>query len=161
MRAHIYPSQGTTTTHKSLFILPSDHRLALQEVIDPKEIAGETLLSVSKTAPVLRVVIDKYLKRSGIDIKPEHEADNLAMAMSLVASTRSVALLPAYAQNFLPWSVISRPLSGEVPTIDLVVGYNKSNTSPILKLFLSRLDDLIVRVFKPSSGAPALIALKG
>jgi LysR family transcriptional regulator, hca operon transcriptional activator len=48
-----------------------------------------------------------------------------------------------------------------VPTIDLVVGYNKSNTSPILKLFLSRLDDLIVRVFKPSSGAPALIALKG
>jgi len=134
------------TKEPLVVILPSDHRLASQEVIDPKEIAGETLLSVSKTAPVLRAVIDKYLKRSGIDIKPEHEADNLAMAMSLVASTRSVALLPAYAQNFLPWSVISRPLSGEVPTIDLVVGYNKSNTSPILKLFLSRLDDLIVRV---------------
>lgn len=134
------------TREPLVVILPSDHRLASQEVIDPKEIAGETLLSVSKTAPVLRVVIDKYLKRSGIDIKPEHEADNLAMAMSLVASTRSVALLPAYAQNFLPWSVISRPLSGEVPTIDLVVGYNKSNTSPILKLFLSRLDDLIARV---------------
>ena len=134
------------TKEPLVVILPSDHRLASQEVIHPKEIAGETLLSVSRTAPVLRVVIDKYLKRSGIDIKPEHEADNLAMAMSLVASTRSVALLPAYAQNFLPWSVISRPLSGEVPTIDLVVGYNKSNTSPILKLFLSRLDDLIVRV---------------
>ena len=140
------------TKEPLVVILPSDHRLASQEVIDPKEIAGETLLSVSKTAPVLRVVIDKYLKRSGIDIKPEHEADNLAMAMSLVASTRSVALLPAYAQNFLPWSVISRPLSGEVPTIDLVVGYNKSNTSPILKLFLSRLDDLIARV---SSHHPA------
>ena len=134
------------TREPLVVILPSDHRLASQEVIDPKELAGETLLSVSKTAPVLRVVIDEYLRRSGIDIKPEHEADNLAMAMSLVASTRSVALLPAYAQNFLPWSVISRPLSGEVPTIDLVVGYNKSNTSPILKLFLSRLDDLIVRV---------------
>ena len=134
------------TKEPLVVILPSDHRLASQEVIDPKEIAEEILLSVSKTAPVLRVVIDEYLKRSGIDIKPEHEADNLAMAMSLVASTRSVALLPAYAQNFLPWSVISRPLSGEVPTIDLVVGYNKSNTSPILKLFLSRLDDLIVRV---------------
>jgi LysR family hca operon transcriptional activator len=55
------------------------------------------------------------------------------MAMSLVASMRSVALLPAYAQNFLPWSVISRPLGGEAPTIDLVAGYNKTNTSPILK----------------------------
>jgi LysR family hca operon transcriptional activator len=140
------------TREPLVVILPSDHRLASQEVIDPKEIAGETLLSVSKTAPVLRVVIDEYLTRSGIDIKPEHEADNLAMAMSLVASTRSVALLPAYAQNFLPWSVISRPLSGDVPTIDLVVGYNKANTSPILKLFLSRIDDLIARV---SSHHPA------
>jgi hypothetical protein len=39
--------------------------------------------------------------------------------MSLIASTRGVALLPAYAQNFMPWSVISRPLKGEAPTIDL------------------------------------------
>jgi LysR family hca operon transcriptional activator len=74
------------------------------------------------------------------------------MAMSLIASTRSVALLPAYVQKFLPWSVISRPLSGHVPTVDLVIGYNKLNTSPILKLFLSRIDDLIARV---SSARPA------
>jgi LysR family transcriptional regulator, hca operon transcriptional activator len=133
------------TQEPLVVILPSDHRLASREMIDPKEIAGETLLSVSSTAPVLRLVIDDYLKRSGIDTKPQHEADNLAMAMSLVASTRSVALLPAYAQNFLPWSVISRPLAGDVPTIDLVVGYNKANTSPILKLFLSRVDNLIAR----------------
>jgi LysR family transcriptional regulator, hca operon transcriptional activator len=95
---------------------------------------------------VLRTVLDEYLKRSDIDITPDHEVDNLAMAMSLVASTRGVALLPAYAQNFLPWSVISRPLEGDVPTIDLVIGYSNSNTSPILKLFLSRTDDLIARV---------------
>jgi LysR family transcriptional regulator, hca operon transcriptional activator len=65
--------------------------------------------------------------------------------MSLIASTRGVALLPAYAQNFLPWSVISRPLKGEVPTIDLVIGYHKGNTSPILKMFLSRVGDLTAR----------------
>ncbi len=46
--------------------------------------------------------------------------------------------MPAYAQNFLPCSVVSRPLKGETPTIDLVLGYNKANTSPILKLFLAR-----------------------
>src|SRR2546427_3942523 len=51
---------------------------------------------------------------------PNHEVDHLAMAVSSVASTRGVALLPAYAQNLLPRSVISRPLRGEVPTIDLV-----------------------------------------
>ena len=58
----------------------------------------------------------------------------------------------AYAQNFLPWSVISRPLDGDVPTIDLVIGYSKANTSPILKLFLSRLDELIARVSKKFGG---------
>ena len=139
------------TQEPLVVILPSDHRLASREVIDPKEIAGERLLIVS-AAPVLRAVIDDYLKRCGIDTKPELEADNLAMAMSLIASTRSVALLPAYTQNFLPWSVISRPLDGDVPTVDLVVGYNKANTSPILDLFLSRIDDLIARV---SSTRPA------
>ena len=131
-----------------IVVLPSDHRLASCEAINPQDIAGETFISVSNTAPVLRLVIDDYLRRSGIDIKPDHEVDHLAMAVSLVASTRGVALLPAYAQNVLPRSLVSRPLRGDVPTIDLVVGYSKTNTSPILKLFLSRIDDLIARVSK-------------
>ena len=129
-------------------ILPSDHRLAEMEAISLKEIEGETFLTVSDTAPALRVVVDDYLKRSGSTIKPAHEVDNLAMAMSLIASTRGVALLPAYAQNFLPWSVTSRPLKGDPPTIDLVLGYNKANRSPILTLLLSRLDELVARVLK-------------
>jgi LysR family hca operon transcriptional activator len=70
----------------------------------------------------------------------------MAMAMSLVSSTRGLALMPAYAKNLLPWSVVSRPLEGEAPTIDVAVGYSKANSSPILKLFLSRVDALVQRV---------------
>jgi LysR family hca operon transcriptional activator len=36
--------------------------------------------------------------------------------------------------------------SAEAPTIDLAVGYSKANASPVLKLFLSRVDALIDRV---------------
>jgi hypothetical protein len=54
--------------------------------------------------------------------------------------------MPAYAKNLLPWSVVSRPLEGEAPTIDLAVSYSKANASPVLKLFLSRVDALIDRV---------------
>jgi LysR family hca operon transcriptional activator len=129
-----------------LVVLPSDHRLAKRETINPRDLLGEIFVSVSDTAPVLRAVIDNYLKRSGINIAPAHEVDHLAMAMSLIASTRGVALLPAYAENFLPRSVTSRPLQGDAPTIDLVVGYNKENHSPILKLLLSRLDELVASV---------------
>jgi LysR family hca operon transcriptional activator len=54
-------------------------------------------------------------------------------------------LLPLYAQNLLPPSVVSRPLQGEAPTIDLVIGYNRANTSSLLKVFLSKVDELIAR----------------
>ncbi len=122
--------------------LPSDHRLASQDAIALQDIAGETFIGMSNTAPTLRVIIDEYLEQSGLGLQPTHRVDNLAMAMSFIASTRGVALAPEYAKNFLPWSVTSRPLKGEPPTIDLVIGYNKTNTSPILALFLSRVDQL-------------------
>jgi LysR family transcriptional regulator, hca operon transcriptional activator len=43
-------------------------------------------------------------------------------------------------------SVVARPLQGEPPTIDLMMGYNKSNTSPLLMRFLSRVEELVSRV---------------
>ncbi len=132
-------------TEPLVVILPSDHRLASRDVISLQDIEGEVFLGMSDTAPTLQVIIDDYLKRSGVDLRPVHKIDNLGMAMSLVASTRGVTLIPAYARNFLPWSVISRPLAGDPPTIDLVVGYNRANSSPVLTLFLSRLDSLISR----------------
>jgi LysR family transcriptional regulator, hca operon transcriptional activator len=129
-------------TEPLMLVLPSDHRLAAQEAVDLPEIVGETFIIPSKTAPTLHSLIAGYLERSGLDIKPAHEVDHLAHAVSMVASTGAVMLLPAYARNLLPWSVTSRPLRGNAPTIDLVVGYNKANRSPILKLFLSRLDEI-------------------
>jgi LysR family hca operon transcriptional activator len=129
-------------------ILPADHRLAALKSISPRDLLGETFVTVDHTAPVLRLAIDNYLKQSGINIKPTHEVDNLAMAMSLIASTGGVGLLPAYAENFLLSSVTSRPLKGDTPTIELVLGYKKSNESPILKLLLSRLDELVARASK-------------
>ena len=136
-------------------ILPSNHPLASLKTISPTDLVREPFVSVSDTAPVLRDVIDSYLKRSGINITPAHDADHITMGMSLIASTRGVGLLPAYAQNFLPSSVTSRPLKGDTPTVDLVLGYRKSNQSPILKILLSRFDELVERVMKkiPLSGA--------
>jgi LysR family transcriptional regulator, hca operon transcriptional activator len=132
-------------------VLPAGHRLAARKSVRPQDIAGETYITPTKVAPALKAVIDGYAARNGVTLKPEYEAENLSMAMSLVASTGGVTLLPLYAENLLPPSVVTRPLQGEIPTIDLVVGYNKSNTSPLLKRFLARTDELIARVQKKSS----------
>jgi LysR family hca operon transcriptional activator len=95
---------------------------------------------------VLRSVIDQYLEHAGVKITPSQLVDNPAMVMSLVASTRGIALIPSYVEPLMPWSVVSRPLADNAPTIDLVVGYSESNQSPILQLFLSHLDDLMASV---------------
>jgi LysR family hca operon transcriptional activator len=129
-------------------VLPSDHRLAKLDRIELAKLEGAPFINVSDTAPELRKVIDSFILASGLPIRAAHEADNIAMAVSMVASTRGFALLPGYIKNFLPWSVVSRPLKGEPPTIDLVVGFHKANASPILAKFVSRLDDLIERATK-------------
>ena len=123
-------------------VLASDHALATRASVAADDLRGQIFINVSNTAPALRRVIDGYLENTGLNLVADHEVDNLAMAVSMVASTRGVALLPIYAENFLPWSVVSRPLSGLMPSIDLVVGYNRNNTSEVLQLFLSRLETL-------------------
>ena len=131
-------------------ILPSDHRLASRKAIGLKDLAGETFIGMADQAPVLRSIIEDYIRRSGVDLQPTHRVEYLSMAMSLVASTRGVALLPDFARNFLTRSVVSRPLAGEAPSIDLVLGYHKANNSPLLKTFLSRVDAMISHVAKSS-----------
>jgi LysR family hca operon transcriptional activator len=136
---------------KLIVLMPSDHRLTARTAIRLDDLVGETFIMASNKARVLHDIIERYLQQSGVDIAPDYGVDNLAMAMSLVASTRGLALMPEYANNLLPWSVVSRPLEGDAPTVDLVIGYSRSDTSPVLKLFLSRAEELTAQFTAPSS----------
>ena len=135
-------------TEPLIVLLPSDHRLALHDTIRPLDFVGETLIGMADQAPVLRSLTEYYFRRSGIELHPAHRVEYISMAMSLVASTGGLALLPEFARNFLTSSVTSRPLAGEAPAIDLVLGYHKANDLPLLKLLLSRIEEMIVRVAK-------------
>jgi LysR family hca operon transcriptional activator len=84
-------------------------------------------------------------------LKPDHQAENLAMAISLVASTGGIGLFPLYSQNLLPKTVVSRPIRGTPPMVDLVIGYNEANPSPLLRSVLAKVDDLNLRVTKSGS----------
>ena len=130
-------------TDPLIFVFPYDHRLASQAAVAPQEIANEAFILPSKTAPAVRRAVLAYFNRAGIDLKPEHEVHNVVHAISMIASARAVMLLPAYTQPFLPDSVTTRPVKGEVPTLDLIIAYRKANNSPILKLLLSNVGKLV------------------
>ncbi|MCB8882736.1 LysR family transcriptional regulator [Acidisoma cellulosilytica] len=126
-----------------IVLMPADHRLTAKDAITPQDIAREEIVGVPRdTSPALRSVTDAYGAKIGIDLTPHHCVDNLSMAMTLVASTRGIALMPLYARNLLPPKVVSRPLAGVAPTIDLSLGYHEANTSPLLKAIVSRIGDL-------------------
>ena len=129
-------------TDPLVFVFPSDHRLASQAAVAPEEIKGETFYLPSKSAPAVRRIVLDYLGRAGIDLKPDREVHNVVHAISMIASTRGVMMLPAYTKRYLPETITTRPVRGEAPTLDLVVAYHNANKSPILKLLLSRVGKL-------------------
>ena len=134
------------TKEPLIAVLPAGHRLAARRSVRLQEIARETYISMAVVAPALNAVIDEYAARNGIALTHSYEAENISAAISLITSTGGVTLFPYTVHNMLPSSVVARPLHGEAPTIDLMMGYNKSNTSPLLKRFLSRADELLTRV---------------
>jgi LysR family hca operon transcriptional activator len=127
-------------------VLPADHRLASRKKIRPQDLAREIYVSSARTSPVLQAVIQDYASRVGIILKAKFEGENISSAMSLVASTGGITLVPLYAQNMLAPNVVARALEGGTPTVDLALGYNQANSSPLLLRLLSRADELVANV---------------
>lgn len=124
-------------------ILPGDHPLAGRSDIDVRDLDPASFIGYSDTPHVLRGIVDRYLRERGAAVSPTHFLDGFATGISLVASTRGVTLLPAYVESLLPPSVVSRPLAGNAPVIEIAVGYRADNPSPILHSFLENIDRLI------------------
>jgi LysR family transcriptional regulator, hca operon transcriptional activator len=134
-----------------IVLMPATHRLAARKTVRPQELAREIFVGPAQLAPVLKSVINAYATKARIALQQKYDAEDIYGGMSLLVSTGGVTLLPLYVQNMLIPTVVSRPLQGEPPTIDLVMGYNKSNTSALLNRFVSRADELVAGVQKQNS----------
>jgi LysR family hca operon transcriptional activator len=133
-------------TEPLVAVLRHDHALAAESLVAPRHMNGEIFIGISAVPRILRNVVNDYIEKSDIRIKPHLEIDNFAMATSLVGSTRGVALLPASIGNYLPPSVVSRALAGEQPTIDLMLGFHKGNRSCVLDRVLAKFEELAAQI---------------
>jgi LysR family hca operon transcriptional activator len=131
-------------TDPLVFVFPADHHLASRSAVAAREVANEIFCLPSRSAPAVRRVVVEYFNRAGIDLKPQYEVHNVVHAISMITSTRAVMLLPAYTKRYLPQSITTRPVKGEVPVLDLVIAHHKANKSPILKRLLSSVGKLAV-----------------
>lgn len=124
-------------------ILPAEHPMAARSEIDPRELDPHAFIGYSDTPHVLRRIVERYFRDRGIVVSPTHLLDGFATGISLVASTGGVTLLPAYVESLLPGSVVSRPLKGNAPVIEVAAGYRADNPSPVLKSFIESIDEII------------------
>lgn len=95
-------------------LLPRDHALAHKAFVEPRDLAGETLISY----PVCRDKLDvftRFLGPAGVEPAALRTTELTALLVQLVASGRGVAALPNWAAaEFLPGSSLAvRPLGPE------------------------------------------------
>ena len=128
-----------------------DECLAAQKAVRVQDLANETSISPTRVAPALKAAIENYAAQSGVVLNPKYDAENLSSVVSLVMSTGGVTLTPLYVRLMLPSSVVIHRLQGDAPSIELALGYNRSNTSAVLKRFLAQADQLIARVENPDA----------
>lgn len=124
-------------------VMPSDHALAESAEVDVREIDPTSFIGYSETPHVLRTIVDRYMRERGVVVTPTNFLSGIATGISLVASTRGVTLLPAYVEPMLPKSVVSRPLAGNAPVIEIAAGYRPDNPSPVLKSLIENIEELI------------------
>lgn len=129
-----------------IVVLPIGHHLESRKKIQPEDLARKIYVSSARTSPVLQSAITDYASSVGITLKARYEGENISSAMSLVASTGGVTLVPQYAQNMLAPNVVARALEGVPPTVDLILGYSETNSSPLLRRLVLRAEELVENV---------------
>ncbi|MDO4896600.1 MAG: LysR family transcriptional regulator [Moraxella sp.] len=98
-------------TYESRLVMSPAHRLASQNVINPADLADETLIAYPVEQSRLDVIA-KFLEPNGVAPKHIRTTELTAMLIQLVASERGVSALPDWVASEYEkkgW-VVSRPL---------------------------------------------------
>jgi LysR family hca operon transcriptional activator len=120
-----------------LAAVPAGHRLAKATSIKPTDFNKQPFIAVAaERAPVLATVIQEFTRKHNIVASECYEAENLAMAFSLIASIDGLSLLPEYAFRLCPPSVVAVPLASTAPMIDLALASHPGNRSSVLNAFI-------------------------
>lgn len=140
---HIPGLRFKSLCHEALIaMLSADHPLASRKTISAKDLASEVYVGSANAAPVLNLVLRNYATANGVRIEPKVEAGSLSAAISMVVSTKGVTLIPEQARVLITPNVVTLPLEGTPPTMELCLGYSEANSSQLLRRILNRWEEI-------------------
>lgn len=127
-------------------ILRADHPLALLDQIPVRKLAELPFVRPSRAkyaAP--NRVIDAIAADAGVSFNTSTEVDSALATVYAVASGMGFAIVPDYARQFLPATVVARRLELERdPLLDVLAVYRKDDKLPALVSFLTLLRNCII-----------------
>jgi LysR family transcriptional regulator, hca operon transcriptional activator len=127
-----------------MFILPKDHPLAKYDRIPVKALNGiDFIIPSSEQSHTLHNTILDFAKEHGIEFNIVQTADNILFNINSIGMGLGCTILPAYITPLSMDHSVVRPLSVELPQIDLYVSHRKDNSSVAVKRFM----ELLTRVF--------------
>jgi DNA-binding transcriptional LysR family regulator len=119
-----------------LVVLPDDHPLAPQELVDLRELHGESLVVISRTvSPVLYDDAMASCLTSGLRPPQIHEAYEEESVLGLVAGGFGFALVPfAWSRIGVP-GVAFRRTSSDTTLVESLIWHNDRST-PMVRAFI-------------------------
>lgn len=125
----------TLYREKLCLAVSNKHRLAVEKSINANKLKNEPLIATPyAVAPVLREMIDLFLRQQGVAPYYRLETQLQQTIVSLVAEGLGVALVPESVKK-LNYAEIEYIELEHSPTIEQVLIWHKDNSNPALALF--------------------------
>ncbi len=128
----------TVRREKLMAVLPASHRLAESAELVARDFADPGFIMPTRTAPVLRDVIDDYARAANVTLPDEIQAENTVAGMSWRTYSGRMVMPPVDTTRDSAIDT-AKPLAAPAPAIALVVGFDPGNLLPLLQRFLRSL----------------------
>ncbi|GGO85601.1 LysR family transcriptional regulator [Marinobacterium nitratireducens] len=142
--------------------LPSDHPLAIKTAIAPKELAEEPFVALELKQSHFASLLYQSCVHAGFTPKIRQQVIEVQTLLSLVRAHIGVAVVPASIAQLAPDGVVFRPMEPSLPMVPLYATCRADDDSPVLKLFLDTLHELVVeQAQEAGQSSPAVPAMMG
>ncbi|HAK14497.1 MAG TPA: RpiR family transcriptional regulator [Acinetobacter radioresistens] len=127
-----------------IFILPKDHPLTKYERIPVKALDGiDFIIPAAEESLTLHNLILDFAKQNGIEFNIIQKADNILFNINSAGIGLGCTILPGYIAPLMMENTVIRPLSVELPFLDLYVSYRKDTALVTAHKFI----ELLTKVF--------------
>ncbi|MEN8417479.1 DNA-binding transcriptional regulator HcaR [Acinetobacter radioresistens] len=127
-----------------IFILPKDHPLTKYERIPVKALDGiDFIIPAAEESLTLHNLILDFAKQNGIEFNIIQKADNILFNINSIGIGLGCTILPGYIAPLMMENTVIRPLSVELPFLDLYISYRKDTALVTAHKFI----ELLTKVF--------------